>query len=285
MRVIHFFDEATWTLTYLVYDPDTLDAVVIDPVLDFDPLAVEVADTGAEAVVAKVRELGLKVHYVLDTHAHADHLSGFQRLRDELGAKIGIGEQITAVQQVFKSIFGFDDDFPTDGSQWDILVRDGVPLHAGSITIEPMHSPGHTPACYVYRIDDTLFTGDVLFMPDFGTGRCDFPGGSADALYDSIQRLYALPDTTRVFVGHDYQPGGRELAFETTIGASKQHNVHLRADTSRQDFVRFRTERDATLRPPRLIFQSLQVNADAGRLPAPEPNGRRYLKLPMGVFA
>lgn len=284
MNIEAFFDEATWTLTYLVWDPDTLDAVVIDPVLDFDPLAVNVSNESADEVIARVRELGVNVHYVLDTHAHADHLSGFQRLKSELGAKIGIGEHITAVQAVFKGIFGFGDEVAIDGSQWDVLLKDGQPLEAGSLTIEPMHSPGHTPACYVYKIRDAIFTGDVMFMPDFGTGRCDFPGGSADDLYNSIQRLYALPDETRVFVGHDYQPGGRELEYETTIGASKSENIQLRGDTSRDEFVAWRTARDATLRPPKLIFQSLQVNANAGTLPEPAENGMRYLKMPMGVF-
>lgn len=285
MQVIPFFDEATWTLTYLVYDSDTRDAVIIDPVMDFDPLAVAVANTSAEEVANKVEELGLNVHYILDTHAHADHLSGFQYLKQRLGAKIAIGREITVVQGVFKDIFNLGDDFVTDGSQWDELFEDGKAVHAGSLKIEPMHSPGHTPACYAYKIRDAVFTGDVLFMPDFGTGRCDFPGGSAEALYDSISRLYAMPDDTRVFVGHDYQPGGRELKYETTIGESKASNVHLKGTTSKEEFVAFRTKRDATLRPPRLIFQSLQVNADAGTLPAPDSNGLRYLRMPMGVFA
>ncbi len=285
MQIEAFFDPATWTLTYVVWDPDTKDAVVIDPVLDFDPLAVDVSTHSAERVVAFCREKDLKVHYILDTHAHADHLSAFQHLKEVLGAKIGIGAEIASVQEVFKGIFNFGDDFATDGSQWDVLVKDGEKLQAGSLTIEPIHTPGHTPACYTYRIGDALFVGDALFMPDQGTGRCDFPGGSAETLYDSVQRLYAFPDETRVFVGHDYQPGGRELAYETTIGASKRENVHLKAGMTKEEFVAFRSARDATLKPPRLIFQSLQVNANAGKLPTPESNGIRYLRMPMGIFS
>jgi len=284
MQIQAFFDPATWTLTYLAWDPDTRDAVIIDPVMDFDPVAVEVADHSTQKIIDVVREKGLKVHLVFDTHAHADHLSGFQHLKAELGAKIGIGGQIGAVQEVFKSIFNLE-DLATDGSQWDVLFHDGEVVEAGSLKIEPMHSPGHTPACYAYKIGDVVFAGDVIFMPDFGTGRCDFPGGSAEDLYDSIQRLYALPDDTRVFVAHDYQPGGRELKYETTIGQSKVENVHLKAGTTKEEFVAFRTARDATLKPPRLIFQSLQVNANAGKLPEPESNGMRYLRIPMGVFA
>jgi glyoxylase-like metal-dependent hydrolase (beta-lactamase superfamily II) len=284
MEIEAFFDPQTWTLTYVVWDPDTRDAVVIDPVLDYDPRAVKVSTESIDRVLAFVREHGLDVHYVLDTHAHADHLSGFQKLRDELGAKIGIGSDITAVQETFREVFNLGDDFKTDGSQWDVLLEDGKPVQAGSLTIEPIHTPGHTPACMTYKIRDAIFTGDTMFMPDFGTGRCDFPGGSAEQLYDSIQKLYALPDTTRVFVGHDYQPGGRELEYETTIAACKADNKQLRGDTSKAEFVEWRTARDATLQPPALIFQSLQVNANAGVLPAPEDNGLRYLKMPMGVF-
>jgi len=282
MTVIPFFDPTTWTMTYLVYDAQTLDAVIIDPVLDFDPARVETATTSADAVIAKVEELGLKVHLIVDTHAHADHLSAFQHLKEQVGGQTAIGAQISEVQQVFKGIFNLPDEFATDGSQWDVLLEDGQPFHAGSLTLEPMHSPGHTPSCYAYRIRDAVFCGDVLFMPDFGTGRCDFPGGSASDLYDSIQRLYALPGDTRVFVGHDYGVDGRPIAWETTIAESRTKNKHLRTDTSREDFVAMRTARDATLSPPRLIFQSLQVNANAGVLPPAEANGRRIRRIPLG---
>ncbi|MEQ1506817.1 MAG: MBL fold metallo-hydrolase [Myxococcota bacterium] len=284
MIIEPLFDPRTWTLTYVVWDRATRDAVVIDPVLDYDPLAVRVFDESNDKVLAIVRKNDLKVHLVLDTHAHADHLSGFQKLKDELGAAIGIGAQVTRVQAAFKGLFGLDPAFPTDGSQWDVLATDGVPLQAGSLSIVPIHTPGHTPACVTYRIGDALFTGDALFVPDSGTGRCDFPGGSAEALYDSLQKLYAFPDETRVFVGHDYQPGGRALQYQTTIGASKQNNIQLRGDTTREAFVTFRTARDATLRPPNLIFQSLQVNVNAGVLPEAAPNGIRYLRLPMNIL-
>lgn len=284
MNVQAFFDEATYTLSYVVYDEDTKDAVIIDPVLDFDPLAVSVAESSIDELLAFVKDHDLNVHYVLDTHAHADHLSGFQKLKDELGAKIGIGSGITKVQEVFKGLFNLPDGFKTDGSQWDVLLDDGATLDAGSLTVEAIHTPGHTPACATYKIGDAIFTGDTMFMPDFGTGRCDFPGGSAEDLYDSILKLYALPDDTRVFVGHDYQPGGRELAYETTIGKAKEENIQLKGHTTKEEFVKFRTERDATLRPPKLIFQSLQVNANAGTLPEPDDNGMRYLRMPMNVF-
>ena len=284
MIVQGFFEKNTSTLSYVVYDPETRDAVIIDPVLDFDAQWVHVQETSIEQLLAYVRERDLNVHYVLDTHVHADHLSGFQRLKAELGAKIGIGEHIATVQSTFKGIFNWPGSFAVDGSQFDVLLRDGVPLQAGTLTIEPIHTPGHTPACLTYKIGDAIFTGDTMFMPDFGTGRCDFPGGSASQLYDSIQKLYALPDETRVFVGHDYQPGGRELRYQTTIGACKRENKQLTADTPKESFVAWREQRAATLAPPRLIFQSLQVNANAGRLPEPEDNGLRYLRMPMAVF-
>ena len=284
MNVEGFFDKNTCTLSYVVFDPESHDAVIIDPVLDFDPQRVQIGESSIEALIAFVRQHNLKVHYVLDTHVHADHLSGFQRLKAELGAEIGIGRHIGTVQATFKTIFNWPSSFDVDGSQFDVLLDDGVPLVAGTLVVEPIHTPGHTPACLTYKIGNALFTGDTMFMPDFGTGRCDFPGGSAAQLYDSIQRLYALPDDTRVFVGHDYQPGGRELRFETTIGACKRENKQLRADTPKDEFVAWRTQRDATLSPPKLIFQSLQVNANAGHLPEPEDNGMRYMRLPMGVF-
>ena len=284
MECITFFDKATWTLTYLVYDPATRDALIIDPVLDFDPLAVDIGTQSAQLLVDKAQELDLKVHYVLDTHAHADHLSAFQFLREKLGAKIGIGREIQAVQAVFKGVFNFGEEFSTDGSQWDLLFAEGQDIQAGSVDVQILHTPGHTPACYSFVIGDIVFTGDALFMPDSGTGRCDFPGGSAEDLYNSIQKLYALPDSTRVMVGHDYQPGGREVQWETTIGQCKAENIHMKGDTTLEAFVAMRTARDATLAPPKLIFQSLQVNANAGVLPDPESNGRRYLRAPIGLF-
>jgi len=286
MHIEAFFDDATSTLTYVVSDPATRDAVIIDPVLDFDAQWVHVTEASIERVASYVGEQGLNVHYVLDTHVHADHFSGSQALKQRLGAKVGIGETIGVVQRTFKEIFNWSADFATDGRQFDVLLKDGEPLHAGSLTIVPIHTPGHTPADMTYRIGDALFTGDTMFMPDFGTGRTDFPGGSAEQLYHSIQKLYGMfDDETRIFVGHDYQPGGRELRYATTIGEAKASNKQLKAHTTKEEFVSFRETRDATLSPPKLILQSLQVNANAGHLPAPEDNGRRYLRMPLGVFS
>lgn len=284
MRIHSFFDPATFTLTYVVFDPDSHAAVVIDPVLDYDPLASRVSQGSLEQVAAFVRQHGLRLHHILETHAHADHLSGAQALKRQLGGSVVIGEHITAVQAVFKRIFGLPDSFRTDGSQFDQLLADGAQLELGGLRIEALHTPGHTPACLSYRVGDAVFTGDALFIEDYGTGRCDFPSGSAEALYESIHdKLYRLPDATRVFVGHDYMPGGRPLRSETTIGRSKRENIQLRQDTSRQDFVAFRRARDATLTAPRLLFQSVQVNIDAGRLPAAAENGTRYLRIPINL--
>lgn len=278
-----FFDKNTWTLTYVVWDESTKDAVVIDPVLDYDPAASKVWEESAKAVAEFVRGKNLKLHYILETHAHADHLSGSQVLKREFpNAKIAIGARIKDVQKVFKGVFNLGEEFKCDGSQFDKLLDDNEALKAGSLEIRTIYTPGHTPACASYLIDDAVFTGDALFMPDYGTGRCDFPAGSADDLYKSVHdRLYALPDTTKVYTGHDYLPNGRELRFVSTIGESKTKNIQLKANTTREEFVRFRTERDRTLAAPRLLLPSVQVNIDAGRLPAPESNGQRYLKIPV----
>ncbi len=284
MHVKGFYDEPTFTLTYVVWDADTKDAVIIDPVMDYDPKASQTNAKSVHEVIDFVKAEGLKVHWTLETHAHADHLSGSQLLKKYIGAPVAIGEHIRTVQETFKGIFDLPADFPTDGSQFEKLFADGEKMQAGSLEIEAIHTPGHTPACLTYKIGDAIFTGDALFMDDFGTGRCDFPKGSAEDLYHSIQKLYALPDETRVFVGHDYQPGGREVKWETTIGASKQNNPQLKGDTSKEEFVKFRTERDATLEAPRLILQSVQVNVDAGRLPSARANGHRYLNIPLNIF-
>ncbi|HEX4925552.1 MAG TPA: MBL fold metallo-hydrolase [Bdellovibrionales bacterium] len=278
-----FFDKATWTLTYAVFDPATRDAVVIDPVWDYDPAVSKMSTDSVEAVFEFVRANELKVHYILETHAHADHVTGAQPLRDRLpGAKVAVGANIRDVQEVFKKVFNLEGGFATDGSQFDRLLSEGETIRAGSLEIKTLFTPGHTPACSSYVIGDSVFTGDALFMPDYGTGRCDFPAGSADALYTSVhEKLYKLPDETRVFVGHDYQPGGRPVAFESTIGEEKRKNIQLSEKTTRQEFVKFRTERDRTLSAPRLLLPSVQVNIDAGRLPRPENNGTRYLKIPV----
>jgi glyoxylase-like metal-dependent hydrolase (beta-lactamase superfamily II) len=285
MKLRAFFDPETFTLTYVVWDEASREAAVIDPVLDYDPLDVRVHTATLDALTAFLDGEGLKPRWVLETHAHADHISGAQHLKARYDARVAIGARITTVQSTFKDVFDLGEDFATDGRQFDRLLSEGEGVELGGLSIGVLHTPGHTPACISYTAGDAVFTGDALFMPDFGTGRCDFPAGSAADLYDSItKKLYTLPDSTRVLVGHDYQPGGRALAWETTIGASKRDNIQLKAETSREDFVRFRTDRDKTLRPPKLIFPSVQVNVDAGRLPAPAANGRRYLKLPLGLF-
>lgn len=282
-QVKEFFDGNTWTLTYVVWDAITKDALVIDPVLDYNQAASKTSEESAQAVIGFLRSQGLKLHFILETHAHADHLSGSQVIKREFPtARIAIGEKITKVQDVFKDVFGLSEDFKTDGSQFDRLLKDGEEFSAGSIQVKTMFTPGHTPACASYYIDGNVFVGDALFMPDYGTGRCDFPAGSAVELYHSVHdRLYELPDTTKVYTGHDYMPNGRALRFMATLAEEKQDNIQLKAQTSLDDFVRFRTERDRTLAAPKLLLPSVQVNIDAGRLPQPTKNGKRYLRIPV----
>jgi glyoxylase-like metal-dependent hydrolase (beta-lactamase superfamily II) len=285
MQVKTFYHVRTSTLTYVVYDADTKDAAVLDPVLDFDAASGNTWTESVERVIQFLNENQLKLHWALETHAHADHLSGSPVLKEACPTvKVAIGSRITAVQEVFKAVFGLSEDFKTDGSQFDRLLDDGEVLEAGTLRFETMFTSGHTPACASYRIEDALFTGDSLFMPDSGTGRCDFPGGSARDLYHSIQqRIYAQPGETRIFVGHDYQPGGREVRCQTTVAAERKDNVALRAETSEAEFISFREQRDATLAAPKLLFHSVQVNVDAGRLPQPEGE-YAYLKIPLNAF-
>lgn len=284
MRIHSFFDPATFTLTYVVYDPDSRDAVVIDPVLDFDPLSAQTSLASVQRIAAFVNEQQLTLRHVLETHAHADHLTGAQYLKRRFGASVVIGARITEVQTTFKQVFDLPANFSVDGHQFDCLLTDGQGLHAGTLHVEAIGTPGHTPACLTYKIGDALFTGDALFIEDYGTGRCDFPRGSAEELFDSVHdKLYRQPDHLRVFVGHDYQPGGRTLRYETTIGISKRQNVQLRTETTREQFVSFRTARDKTLTAPRLLFPSVQVNIDAGRLPPVHENGTRYLQIPINL--
>jgi glyoxylase-like metal-dependent hydrolase (beta-lactamase superfamily II) len=285
MEIKSFFDDRTSTITYVVYDATTRDAVVIDPVMDFDPASGAITRDSVTKVVAFLNTQQLKLHYVLETHAHADHLSGSQLLKEACpNVKVAIGRRITEVQQAFRPVFALGDDFAVDGRQFDRLLDDDEVLVAGSLRFRTIFTPGHTPACASYLIEDALFTGDALFMPDSGAGRCDFPGGSARSLYDSVQhRIYQLPEETRIFVGHDYQPGGRELRFQSTVGEQKQSNVALRGDTAEDAFISFREGRDASLPAPKLLFPSVQVNIDAGRLPA-AVNGVRWLKLPLDAF-
>ena len=282
MNIQHFFDPATYTLTYVVWDDSSKDAIIIDPVLDYDQASSAISHDSADQVIQFVQNKGLSLHAILETHAHADHVSGARYIQETFPeAKVLIGENITKVQSTFAKVYNFKDAL-TDGSQFDGLLKDGSTVSFGSISVGVTNTPGHTPACSSFKIGDVVFTGDALFMPDFGVGRCDFPGGDANALYQSVhEKLYKLPDDTRVFTGHDYQPGGRDLAFESTIGQQKAENVHLKASTSEADFVDFRTKRDAKLKAPRLLLPSIQLNVFGGRLPAPEDNGVRYLKVPL----
>lgn len=283
MQVKEFFDKNTWTLTYVVWDETTKDAIVIDPVLDYDPASSKTSEESAKAVIEFLRSNKFYLHFILETHAHADHLSGSQIIKREYPkAQISIGEKITKVQETFKGVFDLPEGFKTDGSQFDRLLKDGEEFNAGSIKIKTLFTPGHTPACASYYIDGNVFVGDALFMPDYGTGRCDFPAGSAVELYHSVHgRLYELPDNTKVYTGHDYLPNGRPLKFMATIAEEKRDNIQLKAQTSLENFVHFRTERDRTLAAPKLLLPSVQVNIDAGRLPAPAKNGKRYLRIPV----
>ena len=278
-----WFDPATHTITYLASDPLTGAAAIIDPVLDFDAPAARTDTASIDRVLAAVRERGLTLTHVLDTHAHADHLSGADEIRARTGAPIGIGAHITKVQKTFGDLFEAA-DVTADGAVFDHLYADGDRFMLGSLTVEVMHTPGHTPACVSYRIGDAVFVGDTLFMPDYGTARCDFPGGDARSLWRSIQKILSLPDETRLFVGHDYLPEGRtEFRWETTVGEQKRANVHV-AGRSENEFVAMREARDATLKPPQLILPSLQMNIRAGALPPAEPSGRRFLKTPLNAI-
>lgn len=279
--VAAFFDDATSTLTYVVTDPATRACAVIDPVLDYDARAGRITTAGADRVTAFVRENELRAAWVLDTHIHADHLSAATYLRESLGGRTGIGAKVGTVQAIFRDYYNLGGDFPVDGSQFDRLFGDGEDFPIGSLTARALHVPGHTPACAAYLIGDALFTGDTLLMPDFGTARCDFPGGDAATLFASVRRLLTLPPETRVFVGHDYGPGGRPIAWETTIAAQITDNVHVRDGISRDDFVAMRTRRDASLDLPNLMLPAVQINIRAGRLPPPEGNGASYLKIPL----
>lgn len=286
MKIKDFYDEPTNTLTYVVYDEASKDAVIIDPVLDYDNKSSKINHSSARGLLEFVDQLDLKVHYILETHAHADHLTSAQFLKKQLPeATTAIHENIKLVQKTFKGIFNFDDSFEIEGKTFDQLLKDGDKIEAGRIKIDVIHTPGHTPACVSYLINGkALFTGDALFMPDFGTGRCDFPKGSADDLYTSVhEKLYSLSDDVEVYVGHDYQPGCRELKFKTTIGLEKKENIQLKEATTRSEYVKFRTERDAKLDAPKLLLPSIQVNAQNGILPKAESNGVSYLKLPVTI--
>jgi len=280
-----FFDEATFTVSYVVVDPPGKTCAVIDSVLDFDPASGRTHKDAAYAVIAYIEHENLKVEWILETHVHADHLSAAPYLKQKLGGKLGIGFNITVVQNTFGKVFNAGTDFARDGSQFDHLFTDNETFSIGNIKARAIHTPGHTPACMAYVIGDAAFVGDTLFMPDYGTARCDFPGGDARQLYRSIHKLFALPPETRLFMCHDYKaPGRDEYRWETTVAEERATNIHVRDGISEDEFVAMRTKRDATLDMPRLILPSVQVNMRAGHMPPPEANGVRYLKLPVDAL-
>ncbi|MCH8466531.1 MAG: MBL fold metallo-hydrolase [Roseinatronobacter sp.] len=284
-EVTAFFDEATFTVTYVVRDPNSAKCAIVDSVLDFDYASGRTDTRSADSVIAFVREKGYEVEWLLETHVHADHLSAAPYLQAALGGKIAIGENIRVVQDTFGKVFNEGTEFQRDGSQFDALFKEGDSFHIGQMRGDVMHTPGHTPACLTYVIGDAAFVGDTLFMPDFGTARCDFPGGSAETMWDSVQKILALPDQTRIFVGHDYKAEGRDTyAWETTVGDQKRANKHVGSGKSKEDFVQARNARDAQLGMPRLIVPSLQVNMRAGQMPPAEENGTVYLKVPVNTL-
>ncbi len=282
--ITDFFHETSHTITYVVAEPHGNHCAIIDSVLDYDAKSGRTGTVAADRVIDFIREHGFAVDWLLETHGHADHLTASQYLKEKLGGRIGIGDHITEVQTIFKKIFNLEDSFPVDGSQFDCLLNDGKRFNIGSMEVEAMHTPGHTPACVTYVIGNAAFVGDTLFMPDFGTARTDFPGGDAAVLYRSIQRILSLPPETRLFMCHDYGPGGRDPEWETTVREERSANVHVHDGVSEEEFVKIRNERDETLDVPTLILPSVQVNIRAGRFPQPESNGVSYLKVPLNLL-
>jgi len=284
-EVTGFFDEPTNTVSYVVADPSTHKCAVIDSLLDYDAASGRTDTASANRLIAFVKEKGYQVEWIIDTHVHADHLTAAPYIREQLGGKTSIGAHIADVQRVFGDIFNAGQSFHTDGCQFDHLFKAGETYMIGSIEAHAMHTPGHTPACMSHLIGDAIFVGDTIFMPDFGTARCDFPGGDAGTLYDSVQKLFTLPEETRMFLCHDYKaPGRDEFVWETTVGQQKRRNIHVKSGTSREAFIKMRTSRDATLAMPKLILPSVQVNMRAGGLPPAEENGKRYMKIPINIL-
>ena len=283
-QVHGIFDPATWTVTYVVYEKPGSACAIIDSVLDYDPKSGRTSHGSADKVIAFVKSLDLKLSWILETHAHADHLSAAPYLKQHLGGKTGIGDHITGVQKVFKHIFNMESSFRLDGSQFDHLFADGEAIHVGGLTGHTMYVPGHTPACVAYQFGDAVFVGDTLFMPDVGTARCDFPGGDAKTLYASTRKILSLPPATRLFMCHDYPPSNRPVAFETTVAEQKARNIHVHDGISEAQFVQMRTQRDATLEMPVLILPAVQINIRAGELPPKEDNGISYAKIPLNAL-
>jgi glyoxylase-like metal-dependent hydrolase (beta-lactamase superfamily II) len=283
-QVQGLFDPATWTVTYVVHNGPGTPAAIVDPVLDYDPKSGRTRTASADRVIDYVKAHKLTVEWILETHAHADHLSAAPYLKKQLGGRIGIGGRITQVQKVFKAVFHLEPEFRLDGSQFDHLFQDGETFRIGALQAEVLYVPGHTPACAAYHVGDAVFVGDTLFMPDVGTARCDFPGGDAKTLYASTRKLLSLPGGTRLFMCHDYPPNGRAVRFESTVAEQRAHNIHVHDGISEQQFIDMRTARDATLDMPNLILPSVQVNIRAGELPPAEANGVRYLKIPVNAL-
>ncbi|MCK0138639.1 MBL fold metallo-hydrolase [Aliiroseovarius sp. F47248L] len=279
-----FFEEDSNTISYVVKDPASKACAVIDSVMDIDYAAGRITHNHADEIIAYIKSEGLALDWVIETHVHADHLSAAPYIQEQLGGKIGIGSQITVVQEVFGKVFNEGTEFQRDGSQFDQLFEDGDTYKIGTMDAFVMHTPGHTPACMVHVIGDAAFVGDTLFMPDGGSARADFPGGDAGELYDSIQKVLALPDETRLFMCHDYGPNGRDIQWETTVAEEKAHNIHVGGGKTKEEFVKFRTERDAQLAMPRLIIPSLQVNMRAGDMPPADEDGKTFLKVPVNTL-
>lgn len=282
-EVHSYFDNATNTITHIVTDPTTGAAAILDPVLDFDQASARTSTKSADKLIAEVKKRDLKVEWILETHIHADHLTAAHYLKEKLNAPIGVGRSISSVQKTFNPVFHQSYPVPDDGRPFDNLFANGERFKIGNLAATVMATPGHTPACVSFLIGDAVFVGDTLFMPDYGTARCDFPGGDAGMLYDSIERLLELPGDTRMFLCHDYPPTERAAAWETTVKEQRNHNIHI-ANKTRDEFVRMRTDRDSGLNMPQLIFPSLQVNIQAGQLPQAEDNGVQYLKIPLNQF-
>jgi glyoxylase-like metal-dependent hydrolase (beta-lactamase superfamily II) len=278
------FDPATWTVTYVVHQGEGADCAIIDPVLDYDPKSGRTRHESAKKVVDYVQSHKLHVKWILETHAHADHLSAAPYLKSQLGGQTAIGENITTVQKVFKGVFNLEPEFKVDGSQFDHLLKEDESIPVGSLLGKALSVPGHTPACMAYQFGDAVFVGDTLFMPDVGTARCDFPGGNARALYDSTRKILSLPLETRLFMCHDYPPNDRAVAFETTVAEQLKHNIHVHAGVTQEEFIAMRTQRDATLDMPVLILPAVQINIRAGELPPAEANGVAYLKIPLNAL-
>jgi glyoxylase-like metal-dependent hydrolase (beta-lactamase superfamily II) len=283
-QIKSFFDKATWTFTYVVSDPEERVCIVIDPVLNYDPKSGRTLTQSADQVLEYITSNQLQLEWILETHAHADHLTAAKYLQDMLGGKIAIGEKVQKIQGVFKGIFNLGDEFKADGSQFDHLIKDGENISFGNLNIESIAVPGHTPACLAYKIDDAIFVGDTLFPSDVGTARCDFPGGDASTLYKSIKKILSYPESTNLYMCHDYPPTNRQVIGRTTVGEQRENNIHIRDGVTEDAFVQMRKARDATLEVPVLLLPSIQVNIRAGAMPLKEDNGTSYMKIPINLL-